>query len=52
MPEKPRKKSARTAKKKWKRPIIQTGQLFESNSLACGKNAPNTEECLQNPEQS
>lgn len=36
-------------KKKWETPRIKTGQLFESNSLACGKNAPQIEQCLQNP---
>ncbi len=36
-------------KKKWERPRIKTGHLFESNSLACGKNAPQIEQCLQNP---
>jgi len=40
------------AKKPWQRPTIDTGPLFESNSLACGKNAPFTDECQGNPLQS
>jgi len=32
---------------------VKTGTLFESNSLACGKNTPMTDECgVQNPLQS
>lgn len=53
MPDKsPRKPARPTAKKKWERPRMKTGHLFESNSLACGKNAPQIEQCLQNPTQS
>lgn len=36
-------------KKKWERPRIKTGHLFESNSLTCGKNSPEIEQCMQNP---
>lgn len=35
--------------RRWERPQIQTGQLFEANSLACFKGGPTPEECLQNP---
>lgn len=53
MPDKtPRKPSRPPAKKTWERPRIKTGHLFESNSLACGKNAPQIEQCMQNPTQS
>jgi hypothetical protein len=41
-----------TRKRPWERPRIETGPLFESNSLACGKNSPNTDECLANPRMS
>jgi hypothetical protein len=44
-----RKAGPPAKKKKWERPRIKTGHLFESNSLACGKNAPMLEQCLQNP---
>lgn len=37
------------AKRSWTAPRIRTGHLFESNSLACGKNTPNLEQCTQNP---
>jgi hypothetical protein len=51
--EKPQRKPSRPPKKQWQRPRVKTGQLFESNSLACGKNAPITEECgVQHPTQS
>jgi hypothetical protein len=33
------------AKRKWDPPRIQSGQLFESNSLACAKNGPEIEQC-------
>jgi len=45
----PQKAGPSGKKKKWERPRIKTGHLFESNSLACGKNAPQIEQCLQNP---
>jgi len=37
------------AKRPWTAPRIRTGHLFESNSLACGKNTPLLEQCTQNP---
>jgi hypothetical protein len=42
-----RDRPPRPPKKQWQRPRIKSGQLFESNSLACGKNSPMTEECQQ-----
>ena len=36
-------------KQKWQQPRIRTGHLFESNSLACGKNVPQLDQCVQNP---
>ena len=47
-PKKTATKSTIRAKKPWVTPKIKTGRLFESNSLACGKNSPN-DECNQNP---
>jgi hypothetical protein len=44
-PQQPR----RAAKKAWEPPRVKTGHLFESNSLACGKNGPFMEECMSNP---
>ena len=50
---KPRKTPPKRAKKTWQPPRVKSGQLFESNSLACGKNGPINEECgVQNPLQS
>ncbi len=43
---------ARRAKRPWVTPTIKTGQLFESNSLSCGKNTPGIDQCNQNPTQS
>jgi hypothetical protein len=44
--EKSKRKSNRPPPKRtWRRPQVKTGQLFESNSLACGKTHPATEEC-------
>ena len=37
-------------KKEWQPPRIKTGQLFEANSLSCGKNNMMMEPCLQNPQ--
>ncbi|HEX2659923.1 MAG TPA: hypothetical protein VHU40_16680 [Polyangia bacterium] len=37
------------AKRPWQTPRVRTGQLFESNSLACGKNTPLIPQCVQNP---
>lgn len=39
----------RTAKRPWQPPRVRTGHLFESNSLACGKNTPQLDQCIQNP---
>jgi hypothetical protein len=42
----PRKPLAKTKKKKtWESPRVKTGRLFESNSLACGKNSDMTDQC-------
>lgn len=51
MPEKTASKPSRAGarKKSWQRPRIQSGRLFESNSLACGKNGPGMENCQQFP---
>ena len=50
MAEKPDRKPSRPRKRQWHRPQVKTGQLFESNSLACGKtpSAPN-EQCMMGP---
>jgi hypothetical protein len=45
----PRKTGSPLMKKKWERPSIKTGHLFESNSLACGKSGPELDQCVQNP---
>lgn len=37
------------AKRPWQPPRLRTGHLFESNSLSCGKNSGNDEQCVQNP---
>ena len=44
--EKPRSEKSR---KKWVRPALRTGKLFEMNSLACGKSSPITQSCFNNP---
>jgi hypothetical protein len=36
----PRKAAPKRAKKAWQKPQVKSGQLFESNSLACGKVFP------------
>ena len=36
-------------KRPWQAPRVRTGHLFESNSLACGKNTPALDQCIQNP---
>ena len=41
--------TAATAKKRWSAPKIDSGPLFESSSLACGKNSGAIESCIQNP---
>jgi hypothetical protein len=45
----PPRAKRRKPKKVWQRPSVKTGRLFESNSLACGKNGPGTEDCEGNP---
>jgi hypothetical protein len=45
----PRKPARPRPKKTWLRPEIKSGRLFESNSLACGKNGPGLEACEQFP---
>jgi hypothetical protein len=42
-----RKAPAKGKKKRWEKPRIKSGQLFESNSLACGKDNPGTDQCIQ-----
>ena len=44
MADKPKRKPTRPAKKAWQKPAIKSGRLFESNSLACGKNGPGMSE--------
>jgi hypothetical protein len=39
-------------KRAWEAPRIKTGQLFESNSLSCGKSNMLMEPCQQNPQSS
>ena len=50
---KPPRKTARTqapvVKRPWQPPRVRTGHLFESNSLACGKNVEYLDQCVQNP---
>jgi hypothetical protein len=41
------RKPLRKRKKAWQRPTVKTGRLFESNSLACGKNSPGMQECQE-----
>ena len=45
-----RKPSKPPTKRPWRKPQVKTGQLFESNSLACNKSpaSPN-DECMQGP---
>ena len=45
----PRKTQPKGKKKRWEAPRIKSGQLFESNSLACGKDNDGTEQCQQIP---
>lgn len=40
----PRKASPKRIKKAWQKPKVKSGQLFESNSLACGKVVPPVDE--------
>jgi hypothetical protein len=46
------KEPAPPKKRDWHPPTIKTGQLFESNSLSCGKSNMMMEPCLQNPQNS
>jgi hypothetical protein len=50
--DKSKRKPARAAKKAWQKPRIKSGRLFESNSLACGKNQPGMEACESFPKMS
>jgi hypothetical protein len=53
--EKSDRKPNRPRKRQWHRPQVKTGQLFESNSLACGKTIPQSgmmELCAQMPHSS
>jgi hypothetical protein len=49
LPGKPQKPHE---KRTWEKPRIKTGQLFESNSLSCGKSNMMMEPCQQNPQTS
>ncbi|HVV49135.1 MAG TPA: hypothetical protein VHO06_05715 [Polyangia bacterium] len=49
MPDKSKRKPPRPGKKAWQKPVIKSGRLFESNSLACGKNGPGMDSCEQFP---
>ena len=42
-------RSTTPPKRPWQTPQVRTGHLFESNSLACGKNSAQLEQCIQNP---
>ncbi|HLK88679.1 MAG TPA: hypothetical protein VKZ18_02230 [Polyangia bacterium] len=52
MADKSKRKPARPAKKTWQKPRMKSGRLFESNSLACGKNGPGMDSCEQFPKTS
>jgi len=54
MAEKVQRKTTKPGRKRrqWQRPRVKSGKLFESNSLACGKSGPGTEDCESNPLQS
>ncbi len=52
MADKSKRKPARPSKKAWQKPRIKSGRLFESNSLACGKNGPGMDSCEQFPKMS
>lgn len=47
MADKSTRKTTRPEKKRWRRPAIKSGQLFEANSLSCGKAGPGPEQCMQ-----
>ena len=40
-----RKPDPKKKKKSWESPRVKSGQLFEANSLACGKSDPHTDQC-------
>jgi hypothetical protein len=45
-----RKPTRPARKRQWQRPRVKTGQLFESNSLACNKSPSDPrEECQMGP---
>lgn len=44
-----KEESPPVVKRPWHQPRVRTGHLFESNSLACGKNSGIDEQCIQNP---
>jgi hypothetical protein len=44
-----RKPTAKAKKKPWEAPRVRSGRLFESNSLACGKNQPDGQDCSHDP---
>jgi hypothetical protein len=48
----PSRPSKSPGKKVWQKPRIKSGRLFESNSLACGKNGPGPEQCEMSPKMS
>ena len=51
MAEKTDRKQNRPRKRAWHRPQVKTGQLFESNSLSCGKHISNAvDQCQQMPQ--
>jgi len=52
LPRKPPRPGQPRPKKAWQSPRIKSGRLFESNSLACGKNGPGMESCEQFPKMS
>jgi hypothetical protein len=39
------KSKSKSKKKVWETPRVKSGRLFESNSLACGKNHPDGADC-------
>lgn len=52
MSDKSKRKAPPRPKKAWQKPRIKSGRLFESNSLACGKNGPGMDSCEQFPKMS
>jgi hypothetical protein len=50
MAEKPQRKTTKRKRRRWHRPEVKSGRLFESNSLACNKSPTEPrEECDQGP---